>query len=205
MKIDRVRALEILDSRGNPTVEAEVMLAGGMRATAQVPSGASTGRHEAVELRDGDAGRYGGQGRAAGRAQHRRSAGAGGGGARCRGSEHAGRAPDRNRRQRGEGRLGANAVLAVSCAVARVAAAQSRVPLWKYLAQARRIRTADLPVPMVNIISGGLHAGGLHAGRCPEFQDFLVIPRGYADLAAALEAIVRRASNGAAAPAKGWR
>jgi enolase len=183
MKIDRVRALEILDSRGNPTVEAEVMLAGGTRACAQVPSGASTGRHEAVELRDGDPMRYAGRGvlDAVRNIEEVLGPGVVGldasdqGAVDTRLNEIDGSA--------GKARLGANAVLAVSCAVARVAARRFNVPLWRYLAQGRRPK---MPVPMVNIISGGLHAGG----GCPEFQDFLVIPRGYRDLAAALEAVV---------------
>jgi len=185
MKIQRVRALEVLDSRGNPTVEAEVLLDDGTRATAQAPSGASTGRHEAVELRDGDPSRYGGKGvlRAVRNIEE------------ALGPAVAGLDPGDQQTvdarlietdsSEGRRRLGANAVLAVSCAVARAAACSRGLPLWKYLAQARMNSHCHLPVPMVNIISGGLHAG-----RNMEFQDFLVIPRGYADLAAALEGIV---------------
>lgn len=178
MKIDRVRAIEILDSRGNPTVQAEVSLAGGVRSTAQVPSGASTGRHEALELRDGDPTRYAGKGvaRAVENAE------------RVLGSAVIGMdATNQTRideRLLGQGsELGANATLAVSCAVARAASVASRMPLWKYLAGNRN---AKIPVPMVNIISGGLHAG-----RNIEFQDFLVIPRGYSGMSAALPAIAR--------------
>jgi enolase len=178
MKIERVRAMEILDSRGNPTLQAEVSLAGEMRATAQVPSGASTGRHEALELRDGDAARYAGKGVL--RAVHNVEQVLGPAVIGMEAADQAG--IDERLVQQGAG-LGANATLAISCAVARAAAMACGMPLWRYLAGERK---AAIPVPMVNIISGGLHAG-----RNIEFQDFLVIPRGYADLAAALEAVVR--------------
>jgi len=182
MRIESVRALEILDSRGHPTVQAEVVLAGGTRATAQVPSGASTGRHEAVELRDGDPARYAGKGML--RAVRNIEDVLGPAVTGLDASDQA--AVDARLIETdgspGKRRLGANALLAVSCAVARGAARRLDVPLWRYLAQGRR---PQMPVPMINIISGGLHAGG----GCPEFQDFLVIPRGYTDLAAALEAV----------------
>jgi enolase len=190
MKIERVRALEILDSRGNPTVQAEVWLSGGTRATAQVPSGASTGRHEAVELRDGDPGRYGGKGvLQAVRNIEQVIAPAVTGLDVFDQSAVDGQLIETDGIA-GKRRLGANAVLAVSCAVARAAARSLGVPLWKYLAGTR---SPAMPVPMVNIISGGLHAGR-QAGNMPhspEFQDFLVIPRGYPDLPSALEAVTR--------------
>jgi enolase len=186
MKIARVRALEVLDSRGNPTVEAQVLLQDGTAANAQVPSGASTGRHEAHELRDGDSGRFGGRGV-------------------LRAVEHvdsilgpaveglnAGEQAQVDARlietdgSQGKARLGANAVLAVSCAVARAAALSRKIPLWRHLAETAGTQP-KLPVPMVNIISGGQHA----SGHPLEFQDFLVIPRGYPDLSAALEAVVQ--------------
>ena len=178
MKIQRVRAMEILDSRGNPTVQAEVLLASGVRVTAQVPSGASTGRHEALELRDADYRRYAGQGvlDAVRNVEQ------------ILGPAVLGMDADRQAAidecliEQGPG-LGANATLAVSCAVARAAAVAKGIPLWKYLAGDRK---PVMPVAMINIISGGLHAG-----RNIEFQDFLVIPRGYPDLSAALEAVFR--------------
>lgn len=178
MKIERIRAMEILDSRGNPTVQAEVLLASGVRATAQVPSGASTGSHEALELRDGDPARYAGKGvlRAVYNVEEIL-------GPAVLGLDSSDQVEiDARLIEQGPG-LGANATLAVSCAVARAAAIQRRIPLWKHLAGDRK---AVLPIPMVNIISGGLHAG-----RNIEFQDFLVIPRGYPDLSAAMEAVVR--------------
>lgn len=182
MKIEHVRALEILDSRGTPAVQAQVWLADGSCASAQVPSGASTGRHEAIELRDGDLSRHAGKGvlRAVRNIETEL-------GPAVVGLNAADQAAIDARLIETDGtpnkqRLGANAVLAVSCAVARVVANALQVPLWKYLAGTRK---SSLPVPMVNIISGGLHAG-----RNLEFQDFLVRPRGYPDLAAALEAVV---------------
>jgi enolase len=178
MKIERVRAIEILDSRGNPTVQAEVSLAGGVRATAQVPSGASTGRHEALELRDGDARRYAGKGVARAVENVERVLGPA-----VTGMDAVDQTGLDERLVREGSGLGANATLAISCAVARAASVGCGMPLWKYLAGER---SAAIPVPMVNIISGGLHAG-----RNIEFQDFLVIPREYTGISAALEAVVR--------------
>jgi enolase len=180
--ITRVQAREILDSRGRPTVEAELVLDDGTTVAASVPSGASTGRHEAVERRDGDEARYGGRGvLGAVGAVNSEIAEA------LRGMEPAQRAvdealialdgtPDKSR-------LGANATLAVSLATARARAAVRGLPLWRCLADDR---PASLPMPMVNILSGGLHAG-----RQLEFQDFLVIPAGAERYSQALEWVVR--------------
>jgi len=183
LTVRKVRALEILDSRGNPTLMAEVELSDTTVANAKVPSGASTGAHEAVELRDGDAARYGGKGvltavdnvvRAIGPALVGMSA-----------DDQA--AIDRRMIEldgtADKSRLGANAILGVSCAVARAVANSRRIPLWRYLAAQRR---AAIPVPMVNILSGGLHAG-----RNFEFQDFLAVPIDFATYAEGLEAIVK--------------
>jgi len=176
-----LRALEILDSRGNPTVMVEAELSDGATAGAKVPSGASTGKHEAVELRDGDPARYAGKGvRKAVENVHRVLAPA------LRGLDAADQAALDRRMIELDGtpdksRLGANAILGVSCAVARAAARSGGVPLWRYLAGERR---AALPVPMVNILSGGLHAG-----RNVEFQDFLAVPLNFPTYAEALEAI----------------
>ena len=182
MKIQQVRALEILDSRGTPTVQAEVRLSDGTCATAQAPSGASTGRHEAVELRDGDPERHAGKGVL--QAVRNIEAELGPAVLGLNPEDQAGvdarlMATDGSPNK---SCLGANAILAVSCAVARAAAKALKIPLWRHLAGSRK---ASLPVPMVNIISGGLHAG-----RNLEFQDFLVRPKGYPDLASALEAVV---------------
>jgi enolase len=182
LTIREIRALEILDSRGKPTVMVEVELSDATAASARVPSGASTGSHEAIELRDGDSSRYAGKGvRKAVENVTRVILPA------LRGAN----ADDQTAIDRrmieldgtaNKSRLGANAILGVSCAVARAVARSGRLPLWRYLAGERR---AVLPVPMVNILSGGLHAG-----RNFEFQDFLAVPLGFATYAEALEAIV---------------
>ena len=185
MKIKRVRALEILDSRGNPTVEAEVSLENGVCSTAQVPSGASTGTHEAVELRDGEATRFAGKGvlQAVRNVEEIL-------GPAVTGID-AGNQPTLDARlietdgTPDKRRLGANAILAVSCAAARAASVSKGVPLWRHLAEVFGTRPR-MPVPMINIISGGLHAG-----RQLEFQDFLAIPRDAPNLITALEATVR--------------
>ncbi|MGI8988895.1 MAG: phosphopyruvate hydratase [Bryobacteraceae bacterium] len=182
MKIQAIRAWEILDSRGNPTIEVQVELAGGTAGNAKVPSGASTGKHEAHELRDGDPNRYGGKGVL----QAVRNV------ADVLGPALLGEDADDQARidartieidgTPNKSRLGANAILGISCAAARAAAKGRGLPLWEHLRAGRR---ASIPVPMVNILSGGLHAAGNF-----EFQDFLVIPRGFTTFRAALEGIV---------------
>lgn len=164
------RAREALDSRGNPTVEAEVLLESGRRGRAMVPSGASTGVHEAVELRDGDPRRYLGRGvRKA--VQHVRgeilSAIRG---LEAREQEEVDRAmieldgtPDKSR-------LGANAVLAVSLAVARAAAEEAETPLFRHLGGED---ACTLPVPMMNILNGGAHAS-----NNLDIQELMVVPVG---------------------------
>jgi enolase len=150
---------------------------------AHVPSGASTGRHEAVELRDNDPRRYHGKGvrRAAANVSEILSPA-------LEGLDPADQAALDHRMIEIDGtpdksRLGANALLGVSCAVARAVAIARGVPLWEHL---RGARTALMPVPMINILSGGLHAGHNF-----EFQDFLVIPNGFSAYSEALEAAVR--------------
>jgi enolase len=174
-----VHAREVLDSRGNPTIEVDVRLLGGGFGRAIVPSGASTGSHEALELRDKDA-RYGGKGvRKAVAHVHDRIAPA------LLGQDATDqRAIDalllsldgtENKAQ-----LGANAILGVSLAVARAAADAYKLPLWRYLggAQAR-----VLPVPLMNLINGGAHAaGGL------DIQEFMVVPVGFTRFSEALRA-----------------
>lgn len=178
--IRAVGAWEILDSRGNPTLAVDVELTDGARATAMVPSGASTGRHEAVDLRDGDPQRYRGLGVRKAVANVNDVIGPA-----LRGLDVADQAATDRRLieldgTAGKSRLGANALLGVSCAVARAAARSRGLFLWQSLAGGR---APLLPVPMINILSGGLHAG-----RNIEFQDFLAIPHGFDSYAEALEA-----------------
>jgi enolase len=168
--IVRIHAREVLDSRGNPTVEVEVHCASGARGRAIVPSGASTGKHEAVEVRDADPTRFGGKGvRRAVTNVHDEIA------PKLIGlPATAQREIDRQMCEldgtTNKSRLGANAVLGVSLACAHAAAADQQVPLWRYLDKGGEAR---LPLPMVNLISGGRHAGGNL-----EFQDFLLLPIG---------------------------
>lgn len=183
LTIGRLTAWEILDSRGRPAVAVEATLSDGVRAVAQTPSGASTGVHEAWELRDGDASRYAGKGvrRAVAHVEGEIAAALAG--------MPAGDQAAVDRRlialdaTPNKSRLGANALLGVSCAVARAVARSRRQPLWEYLAAGRRAR---LPVPMVNIFSGGHHAG-----HNIEIQDFLALPVDFASYNEALEAVVR--------------
>jgi len=169
-RIAAIQGREILDSRGNPTVEVDVVLESGERGRAAVPSGASTGAHEAVELRDGDTTRYGGKGvhKAVGHVNEEIAAA-------LRGAD----ATD----QRGiderlinldgtanKSRLGANAVLGASLAAARAAALAAGQPLYRYLAAGRELR---MPVPMMNILNGGRHAQ-----TKVDFQEFMVVPAG---------------------------
>lgn len=174
--IRRIDSLEILDSRGRPTVAAFVELSDGTRAQAHAPSGASTGKHEALELRDGDPARYGGKGvrKAVAQVTERIAP-------LLIGRDAADQAGVDTAIRSLEG-LGANATVAVSCAVARAASLSQKLPLWKYLAQGRAAR---MPLPMVNILSGGAHAG-----RNIEFQDFLVYPDPQAAYPEQLESIV---------------
>jgi enolase 1/2/3 len=179
VKIDMVHGREIFDSRGQPTVEAELRLSDGTIALASVPSGASTGRHEAVELRDGDPSRFRGRG------VLRAVASVNGEIADAlRGHDADLRAVDRLLVELDgtpdKSRLGANAILSVSLACARAEAALAGVPLWRHLGS-----EPLLPLPMVNILSGGLHAG-----RQLDFQDFLVIPVGAATYREALRIVV---------------
>ena len=164
-----VSGREIIDSRGNPTVEAEVELAGGAVGRAGVPSGASTGEHEAVELRDGDLGRYGGKGvrTAVGSVNGEiRQRAEGLDAADQRGLDEALIALDGTANK---GRLGANAILAVSMAASRAAAAAAGIPLFRHLSPAGRV----LPVPMLNILNGGAHAN-----NTVDIQEFMVSPIG---------------------------
>jgi enolase len=173
-KIIRIHGREILDSRGNPTVEADVYLEGGAMGRGAVPSGASTGEHEAIELRDGDKSRYLGKGvqKAVGHINNEISKAVVGLDAS---DQHA---VDRKMIDAdgtpNKSNFGANAILAVSMATARAAAAQVGLPLYKYIARYSSDGSANtLPVPMMNIINGGAHAD-----NSVDFQEFMVMPVG---------------------------
>jgi enolase len=165
-----VQGTEILDSRGNPTVEADVYLSDGSMGRAAVPSGASTGEHEAVELRDGDKKRYQGKGTLKA-VSHINTEIA-----------EALKGHDASQQAKldhlmidldgtpNKGRLGANAILAVSLALARAASASERTPLYRYLGG---VGACVLPVPMMNIINGGAHADS-----SVDLQEFMVAPYG---------------------------
>ena len=168
--IGRIQGREILDSRGNPTVEVDVLLEAGDIGRAAVPSGASTGAHEAVELRDGDKNRYGGKGVRKAVAHVNQEIAAA-----LRGAEASDQRGIDERLINLDGtanksRLGANAVLGVSLAVARAAALAARQPLYRYLAGDG---TLLMPVPMMNILNGGKHAQ-----TKVDFQEFMVVPAG---------------------------
>ena len=173
-----IRAREILDSRGNPTVEADVTLASGATGRAAVPSGASTGEHEALELRDGDADRYGGKGvQLAVKNIEDRIAPALNG---LLAVDQVGidRVLIELDGTPNKGKLGANAILAVSMATARAAAEESGMPLFRYLGgPLARI----LPVPMMNILNGGAHAT-----NTVDFQEYMIVPIGADNFADAL-------------------
>src|SRR6478672_8229785 len=166
--ISEVRAREVLDSRGNPTVEVEVYLAGGARGRAIVPSGASTGAHEAVELRDGDKSRYGGKGvqKAIANVEGEIF------------DALSGMDPTEQVKidetmieldgTPNKARLGANAILAVSLATARAAAEDLGQPLYRYVGG---VFARTLPVPMMNIINGGKHAD-----NPIDIQEFMIMP-----------------------------
>jgi enolase len=170
-KIARLRGLEILDSRGRPTVKATCELEGGALGTASVPSGASTGSAEALELRDGDPERYSGLGCRQAVANVNCELGEALPGRSFRGQEDLDRAMIELDGTANKSRLGANAILAVSLAFARAVAAERRTPLYRHLADLLG-RTPDaLPRPTINLFSGGKHAGG----QIP-IQDALVVP-----------------------------
>jgi len=173
-KIASVHGREILDSRGNPTVEADVRLQGGALGRAAVPSGASTGEHEAIELRDGDKSRYLGKGvlKAVGHLNADIARAVTGMDATDQ------RALDRRMIEAdgtpNKSNFGANAILAVSMAAARAAAAALGQPLYKYLARYSGDPSASLlPVPMMNILNGGAHAD-----NSVDVQEFMVMPLG---------------------------
>jgi enolase len=192
-KLRALKAREVLDSRGNPTVEVEAFSDDGARGLAIVPSGASTGRHEAIELRDGDAGRYGGKGVLRAAAQVAAIIEPALRGMELDDQEAIDRKLVALDGTADRSRLGANALLGVSLAVAHAAAAARREELYVHLNRLWRQQAGPegpgaeplLPMPMVNMISGGLHAG-----RKLDFQDYLIIPTGARSYPEALEMAV---------------
>src|SRR5258708_18310815 len=178
MEITKIVGREILDSRGNPTVEADVHLADGSMGGAAVPSGASTGEHEAVELRDGDKSRYLGKGTqqaAKNISEHIAPALTGMDAERQSAIDRHMIALDGTPNK---ARLGANAILAVSMAVARASAASQQTPLYRYLGG---VSACLLPVPMMNILNGGAHAD-----NSVDPQEFMIVPHGAAKFSEAL-------------------
>jgi enolase 1/2/3 len=182
VKILRLHGREILDSRGNPTVEVDVTIEGGVVGRAAVPSGASTGEREALELRDGDKSRYGGKG------VRRAVANVNGEIAKA----VAGREFDQRSLDEAlirldgtptKSRLGANALLGVSMAAARADALGRRIPLYQHLGALYGNDTFTLPAPMMNILNGGAHADS-----SVDFQEFMVMPVGAPTFAEALRA-----------------
>ena len=172
-RIESVRAREIIDSRGNPTVEADVRLAGGAFGSAAVPSGASTGAREAVELRDADPGRFGGKGVERAVANVEREIAPA-----LRGEDAGEQARIDSRLCELDGtsnkaRLGANAILAVSLATARAAAAARGQWLYEHLAALAGHPPPKMPVPMMNVVNGGAHAD-----NNVDVQEFMVMPCG---------------------------
>jgi enolase len=183
LKIQKVQGREIIDSRGNPTVEVDVTLEGGAFGRAAVPSGASTGQREALELRDGDKKRYLGKGvtKAVGHVNGEIAKALAGHDADQRAVDQAMNALDGTENK---GKLGANALLGVSMALARAAAAAANVPLYQHLAALHGGGPDGgtvLPVPMMNILNGGAHADS-----SVDFQEFMVMPVGASSFAEAL-------------------
>src|SRR5215831_1509929 len=182
LKIVQIHGREILDSRGNPTVEVDVTLAGGAFGRAAVPSGASTGQREALELRDGDAARYAGKGvrKAVGNVNQ------------VIAKAIVNRELDQRRLDEAmialdgtptKSELGANAILGVSMAACRAEAAAKGLPLYRHIANLYGNQTLTLPVPMLNVLNGGAHAD-----TSVDFQEFMVMPLGAGSFAEALRA-----------------
>jgi enolase len=176
-EIASIRARQVLDSRGNPTVEVDTILRSGAFGRAAVPSGASTGEFEAVELRDGGEA-WGGKGVAQAVENVNGEIAAAMGGRDASDQSGLDRAMIELDGTDNKGRLGANALLGVSLAVARAAAADAGVPLWRHLGGAE---AHVLPVPMMNVINGGAHADNK-----VDFQEFMIVPVGAASFAEAL-------------------
>jgi enolase len=181
VKITRVHGREILDSRGNPTIEVDVMLDAGVLGRAAVPSGASTGEREALELRDGDKSRYGGKGvlKAVANVNGEIAKVLQGGTFDQRSLDATTIALDGTPTK---SRLGANALLGVSMAFLRAVAAAAPTPLYRHIGSLYKADRYTLPVPMMNILNGGAHADS-----SVDFQEFMVMPVGAASFTEALQ------------------
>lgn len=182
-KITKIKSREILDSRGNPTVEVDLVLDNSIFARAMVPSGASTGEHEACELRDGDKKRYLGKGtlKAVGHVNDeiaKKFVGFESGQQERLDTELCKLDNTENKTN-----LGANAILGVSMAYARANAQLKKIPLYKYFAELRGSRGVTIPVPMMNILNGGAHAD-----NNVDIQEFMVMPVGFSTFTRALQA-----------------
>ena len=180
MKISKIYAQEVLDSRGNPTIKASVVLENGTIGSAVVPSGASTGKREALELRDGDKARFGGKGVLKAVANVNEQICEALVGFNVFNQQNIDDAMLKLDGTPNYSNLGANAVLGVSMAVARAAANALNIPLYRYLGGAN---ARVLPVPMFNIINGGAHAN-----NSVDFQEFMIMPFGFSKFSDALRA-----------------
>jgi enolase len=181
-KIAKVHGRQIIDSRGNPTVEADVVLEDGSLGRAAVPSGASTGEHEALELRDGDKSRYMGKGVLKAVTNINKDIDDAVRGMNATDQQELDRHMIDVDGTPNKGKLGANAILAVSMAAARAAAASQKLPLYRYLAKYSTVNSANiLPVPMMNILNGGAHAD-----NSVDPQEFMVMPVGAKSFSEAL-------------------
>ncbi len=182
MKIKSVLAREILDSRGNPTVEVDLTLSNGAFGRAAVPSGASTGKYEAIELRDGDKSRYGGKGVLKAVKNVATIAG------KIKGKDFDQRKLDQFLIDldgtENKGKLGANAILGVSLAFAHASAKANKKSLYTYFNKISKTKNkVQLPVPMMNILNGGKHAE-----KSTDFQEFMIVPHGFKKFSEALRA-----------------
>jgi enolase len=174
MRIQKIRAREVLDSRGNPTVEVECILESGIRGRAIVPSGASTGEHEALELRDGDKKRYLGKGVTKAVDNVNKIIAPALSGQDPTLQSHIDQMMLALDGTKNKGKLGANAILGVSMAVARAAAAAHDLPLYRYIGG---VKADVLPVPMMNVVNGGAHAD-----NNVDMQEFMIMPAGARNL-----------------------
>lgn len=183
MKIKTVAAREILDSRGNPTIEVDLTLSNGAFGRAAVPSGASTGKYEAIELRDGDKARYAGKGVQKAVTNVNKTIFA-----KVKGKDFDQRKLDAFLialdGTENKGKLGANAILGVSLAFAHASAAAAKKPLYVYFNKISKTKNkVQLPVPMMNILNGGKHAE-----KSTDFQEFMIVPHGFKKFSEALRA-----------------